>query len=80
MTNPLDDQPPAAKLVYKVLEYEGPCTRSEIETHATLVDTTVNDALSRLMDSGIVEREYRASDPSTPVYAIPPEIREEAEV
>jgi len=49
-TEGLDDLPPRAKLVFKVLEYNGPLTQKGIVQESMLSARTVRYALERLGD------------------------------
>ena len=48
------DLSPSAKLVYKVLEYEGELTQEEIATESRLCARTVRYALGKLEDGDLV--------------------------
>jgi len=50
------DLTPSAKLVYKVLEYEGPLTPSEIARKTAMPPRTVRAALRQLIEKGLVSR------------------------
>ncbi|NGM71537.1 MarR family transcriptional regulator [Natronolimnobius sp. AArcel1] len=50
------DLPPSAKLVYKVLEYEGSMTQEEIATESRLCSRTVRYALGKLEDDFVSSR------------------------
>lgn len=63
------DLPPAATLVYAVLQEAGPCTQAEIRTRAMLADGTVRGALEDLLDAGLAE-EIPSSDARTPCYRV----------
>lgn len=70
------DVPPSAKLVYEVLEYDGPGTQQELVERSMLSSRTVRDALGRLQDAGLVhetlydpdarQRLYRLADADPP--------------
>ncbi|MFC7165234.1 MarR family transcriptional regulator [Halospeciosus flavus] len=64
------DLPPSAKLVLKVLEYEGPLTQQEITEETRLPQRTVRDALDRLLEEGIVTKEPYFRDARQSQYAI----------
>jgi len=59
----LVEEPPSAKLVYKVLELEAPLTHGEITESAVLPSRTTSYALSRLQEADIVESMPCPSDP-----------------
>ncbi|WP_117365888.1 MarR family transcriptional regulator [Natrarchaeobaculum sulfurireducens] len=50
----ITDLSPSAKLVYKVLEYEGELTQEEIATESRLCARTVRYALGKLEDSDLI--------------------------
>ena len=56
------DVPPSAKLVYKVLEYNGGLTQKEIVERSMLSQRTVRDALARLREIGVVSEEVHIPD------------------
>lgn len=64
----LVDEPPSAKLVYKVLELEAPLTHGEITEAAVLPSRTTSYALSRLQDAGVIESVPCPSDPRKKNY------------
>jgi predicted ArsR family transcriptional regulator len=51
----LADLPPSAKLVAKVIEYEGAMDAEEVSDTARLHPSTTRDALKRLAEEGVVE-------------------------
>lgn len=65
-----DDLPPSAKLVLKVLEYEGRLTQAAIAEASRLPRRTVRDALDRLMAVDIVDREPYFRDARQSLYSI----------
>ncbi|WP_226043424.1 winged helix-turn-helix domain-containing protein [Natrinema sp. DC36] len=65
----VEDLPPSAKLVYKVLEYEGDLTQSEIADETLLSPSTVRDAVAHLEDAGVIEgQQGRLPDARKKVY------------
>ena len=62
--------PPSAKLVYKILEYEGPLTQKEIADKSMLPLRTVRYAISMLSKNGLVARMPDARDSRRHVYFI----------
>ena len=56
------DLPPAARHVAHVLQERGPCTQPELVEITTLPETTVDDALARLANEGIVDVTQRWLD------------------
>jgi len=66
----LSELPPSAKLVYKVLEYDGPLTQKGIVEESMLSARTVRYALERLDDIGVVEEDVYFADARQNLYAI----------
>ena len=66
----LQECPPSAKLVAKVLEYDGPLTQSQIADESLLPTRTVRYALSRLDDAGVVESRFSFTDARKRVYRL----------
>lgn len=66
----LDDLSPSAKLVYKVLEYEGELTQADIAAESRLCPRTVRYALKQLDDEGVVESRVHLEDARQSVYRI----------
>lgn len=66
----LQDLPPSAKLVAKLLEYEGSLTQSQLADETLLPNRTVRYALSRLEDDGIVASQISFVDARTRVYSL----------
>lgn len=64
------DLPPSAKLVLKVLEYNGGLTQKRIVEHSRLSQRTVRDALSRLREAGVVEKEIYIPDARQSLYTL----------
>ncbi len=64
------DVPPSAKLVYKVLEYDGALTQKQIVEQSMLSQRTVRDALSRLRDIGVVSEEVYIPDARQNLYEL----------
>lgn len=78
-TNQLQDLPPSAKLVYKVLEYDGPLTQKQIVQESMLSSRTVRYAIERLEDADVlVERVYFA-DARQSLYELDRHVRTESE-
>jgi len=77
-THPIQDVPPSAKLVYKVLEYNGGLTQKEIVEKSMLSQRTVRDALSRLRESGVVSEEVYIPDARQNLYTLQLDEAEEA--
>ena len=66
----LRDLPPSAKLVLKVLEYNGGLTQKQIVEHSRLSQRTVRDALDRLQDVGVVEKDIYIPDARQNLYRL----------
>ncbi|MDJ1434111.1 MarR family transcriptional regulator [Halostagnicola sp. A-GB9-2] len=61
---------PSAKLVYKVLEYEGPMTQEEIVAESRLCSRTVRYGLRKLENEAIVDSRVSLDDARQSVYQI----------
>ncbi len=70
VTASLEDLPPSAKLVYKVLEYEGPLTTREIISKTGLPPRTVRYAINLLIDKRLVVKRHFDRDARVSVYSI----------
>jgi DNA-binding MarR family transcriptional regulator len=64
------DLPPSSKLVYKTLAWNGRLTQQEIIERSLLSARTVRDALSRLEEEAVVERDVYYRDARQNVYAL----------
>lgn len=64
------DVPPSAKLVYKVLEYNGALTQKDIVERSMLSQRTVRDALARLREIGVVSEEVYIPDARQNLYKL----------
>ena len=64
------DLPPSAKLVYKVLEYDGPLTQKGIVEESMLSARTVRYALERLDEVGVIEEDVYCADARQNLYEI----------
>jgi predicted transcriptional regulator len=64
------DLPPSAKLVFKVLEYDGPLTQKGIVEESMLSARTVRYALERLDEVGVVEEDVYFADARQNLYEI----------
>ena len=63
------DLPPSAKLVYLVLQEDGPLTQADIREQTLLPARTVRSALTELDDAGVVkQRPYAGGDARQSVY------------
>lgn len=66
----LQDCPPSAKLVAKVLEYDGPLTQQELAEETLLPTRTVRYAVSQLDEVGIVQSRFSFTDARKRVYSL----------
>ncbi|MFQ3283308.1 helix-turn-helix transcriptional regulator [Natronomonas sp.] len=66
----LTDLPPSAKLVYKVLEYNGAMTQKSIVEESMLSARTVRYALERLEDIEIVSEDVYFADARQNLYEL----------
>ena len=73
----LDDLPPSAKLVFKVLEYNGTLTQKGIVEESMLSARTVRYALERLEAIGVVDEDVYFADARQNIYELTPEAETE---
>lgn len=66
----LRDLPPSAKLVLKVLEYNGGLTQKQIVEESRLSQRTVRDALDRLESADVVEKDVYIPDARQNIYRL----------
>lgn len=66
----LEDLPPSAKLVAKVLEYNETLTQSELADETLLPARTVRYALTRLEEQDVVESRFSFSDARKRIYTL----------
>lgn len=66
----IQDLPPSAKLVLKVLEYNPGLTQKQIVEKTRLSQRTVRDALDRLEGRNIVEKNLYLPDARQNLYEI----------
>ena len=66
----LEDLPPSAKLVFKILEYEGALTTKEITNKTGLPARTVRYALNLLLDKRLIIKRYYNRDARISVYIL----------
>ncbi|WP_254766559.1 helix-turn-helix domain-containing protein [Salinilacihabitans rarus] len=66
----ISDLPPSAKLVFKVLEYDGPLTQKQIVEESMLSARTVRYALERLGEIGVVDENIYFADARQSLYRI----------
>lgn len=66
----LANAPPSARFLYKLLEYEGPLTPSEMARESGLSSRTVRTALGHLTEFGLVVKRASLRDARTEVYDV----------
>ena len=66
----LEDLPPSAKLVFKVLEYNGSLTQKQIVNESMLSARTVRYALERLEEIEIVDEDIYFADARQNLYTL----------
>ena len=66
----LSDLPPSAKLVYKVLEYNGPLTQKAIVEESMLSPRTVRYALERLSEIDAITEDVYFADARQNLYEL----------
>jgi DNA-binding MarR family transcriptional regulator len=71
-TERVRELPPSAKLVFKVLEYNGGLTQKRIVEKSRLSQRTVRDALDRLLEADLVEKEVYIPDARQSLYRLAP--------
>lgn len=64
------DLSPSAKLVYKVLEYEGHLTQEEIAIESRLCPRTVRYALGKLEEQGLISSRVHLRDARQSIYRL----------
>ena len=74
----LQELPPSAKLVYKVLEYDGSLTQGRLAEETLLPPRTVRYATSRLEEAGLVDSRFSFTDARKRLYSIRAGSAEEA--
>ena len=67
---PVREMPPSAKLVAKVLAYEGALTQQQLATETLLPGRTVRYALTRLEDADVVDSRFSFTDARKRVYSL----------
>jgi len=70
------DLPPSAKLVYKVLEYNGPLTQKGIVEESMLSARTVRYALERLDEIGVITEDVYFADARQNLYELAGDVSE----
>ena len=76
----LDDLPPSAKLVFKVLEYNGPLTQKGIVQESMLSARTVRYALERLESIDVVDEDVYFADARQNLYELTPQAKADGRV
>jgi len=66
----VEDLPPSAKLVAKVLEYNDSLTQSQLAEETLLPPRTVRYALTRLEDVNVVGSRFSFSDARKRIYTL----------
>lgn len=66
----LQDLPPSAKLVHKVLEYEGELTKKQLIEHTRLTDRTITYALKQLEETGAISKRHSLRDARQSLYRL----------
>ncbi|WP_324603102.1 helix-turn-helix transcriptional regulator [Halarchaeum acidiphilum] len=62
--------PPSAKLVLKVLEHEGALTQKDIIERTRLSQRTTREALERLQEHDVIEKEMYIPDARQNLYGL----------
>jgi DNA-binding MarR family transcriptional regulator len=75
----VQDLPPSAKLVLKVLEYNGGLTQKQIVENSRLSQRTVRDALDRLQEADVVEKDIYIPDARQNLYRLAVDESDETE-
>lgn len=76
--NPLDldaDVPPSARHVAHCLQEEGPLTHRELVRLTSLPETTVDDALQRLIEEGYITWRKEFFDARSRRYSLVPSMK-----
>ncbi|MCD2200755.1 MarR family transcriptional regulator [Halobacterium sp. KA-4] len=66
----IQDLPPSAKLVAKVLEHNDTLTQSELADETLLPDRTVRYALTRLEEANAITSRFSFTDARKQVYSL----------
>ncbi len=75
MWDAVSELPPSAKLIAKVLEYNGMLTQSELAKRSRFSPRTTRYALQKLENSGVVESEISLKDARHSLYTLKVEPR-----
>lgn len=66
----IKDLPPSAKLVYKVLEYDGPLTQKQLVDETMLAPRTVRYAIERLEETETITETIYIEDARQTLYKL----------
>lgn len=75
----LEELPPSAKLVFKVLEHEGPLTQKRLVEESMLSARTVRYALDRLDDCQVIEEQVYFQDARQSLYTLRSQVEDHPE-
>ncbi|MFB6110746.1 MAG: winged helix-turn-helix transcriptional regulator [Halodesulfurarchaeum sp.] len=75
----LEELPPSAKLIHKVLEYDGPLTQKRLIEETNLSPRTVRYALDRLDDCDCIEEQVYVKDARQRLYRLASPVDDTAE-
>jgi predicted transcriptional regulator len=64
------DLPPSAKLVLKVIVYEGRCTHKQLKAETRLDPRTIRNAAKSLLETGILDERKSLTDARQSVYSL----------
>lgn len=67
----LSKMPPSAKLVYKVLEWNGELTQRQIAEESMLPQRTVRHALTKLENEDLIDKRLSFRDARQRLYSLP---------
>ncbi len=70
----LQELPPSAKLVYKVLEYDGPLTQKQLVDETMLAPRTVRYAIERLDEADTISETIYIEDARQTLYQLDDEV------
>ena len=70
MWDVVSDLPPSAKLIAKVLEYNGTLTQSELADKSRLSPRTVQSSLQKLEESDVIISEPSTMDARVNLYTL----------
>ena len=70
MWDVVSDLPPSAKLIAKVLEYNGTLTQSKLADKSRLSARTTRHALTELDKAGVVDSEISLADARQRLYSL----------